>query len=171
MSKTIVSELRARAKPWPRGNRYEDFHEGQDFTHHWGRTLSEADNTLFTALTMHYNPQHLNVEIARENGHMRGIPMTPMLVFTTVFGMSVEDLSEGGGPFLGVENCVYGVPVFPGDTLSATSRVISVRESAKRPDFGIVTWATRGTNQHGEEVIRFERSNLVSRRKSVEDSR
>ncbi|WP_407495824.1 MaoC family dehydratase [Pseudooceanicola sp. MF1-13] len=168
MTKEIVADLKARAKLWPRGNRYEDFSEGRSFTHHWGRTVTEADNTLFTTLTMNYNPQYFNAEIAKENGHDRGCPVNPLLVFNTVFGLSVEDLSEGGGPFLGVDKCVYGVPVYPGDTLSASSKVLSARESGKRPDFGIVTWATVGLNQRGEEVIRFERSNLVRKRQSEE---
>ncbi|MGB3246750.1 MAG: MaoC family dehydratase [Sulfitobacter sp.] len=168
MTDTIVADLKSRAKPWPRGNRYEDFSGGLTFTHHWGRTLGEVDNTLFTTLTMNYNPQYLNGEIAKANGFENGIPINPLLVFNTVLGMSVEDLSEGGGPFLGVDKCVYGVPVYPGDTLTATSVVISARESSKRPKFGIVTWATRGVNQRGDEVIRFKRSNLIGKRKSEE---
>ena len=160
----MVTDLKSRARLWPRGNTFEDFTIGRTFTHHWGRTLGEIDNTLFTTLTLHYNPQYLNAEVAGANGHDRGRPINPLLVFNTVFGLSVEDLSEGGGPFLGVDECVYGVPVYVGDTLTATSEVISARESDKRPNFGIVTWATRGLNQDGEEAIRFRRSNLVRRR-------
>ena len=165
MTDIIVADLKSRAELWPRGNRFEDFSENQTFIHHWGRTLNAADNTLFTTLTMNYNPQYLNAGIARTNGFERGIPINPLLVFNTVFGMSVEDLSEGGGPFLGVDKCVYGTPVHAGDTLTAISTVVSARESGKRPEYGIVTWATRGMNQHSEEVIRFERTNLVSKRK------
>lgn len=164
MTISSVEDLKARAKPWPRGNVFEDFSTGRTFTHHWGRTLSEADSILFTTLTLHYNPQYLNAEIAKANGDDRGCPINPYLVFNTVFGLSVEDLSEGGGPFLGVDDCVFGVPVHAGDTLVASSEVISARESEKRPEFGIVTWATRGLNQRGEEVVRFRRSNLVRRR-------
>jgi len=170
MTDATVADLKARARLWPRGNHLEDFTEGRSFVHHWGRTLTEADNTLFTTLTLNYNPLYLNAEIARENGYDGGCPINPLLVFNTVFGISVEDLSEGGGPFLGVDNCVYGVPVYPGDTLTSSSRVLSARESGKRPDFGIVTWATRGLNQRGEEVIRFERSNLVRKRNAEEQT-
>lgn len=158
-----VEDLKSRARLWPRGNTFEDFTIGRAFTHHWGRTLTEMDSTLFTTLTLHYNPQYLNTEVAAANGHERGCPINPLLVFNTVFGLSVEDLSEGGGPFLGVDDCIYGEPVYAGDTLTASSEVISARESDKRPDFGIVTWATRGLNQNGQEVIRFRRSNLVRR--------
>ncbi|MAS45303.1 MAG: dehydratase [Rhodobacteraceae bacterium] len=160
---TVVARLKAEAKPWPRGNRYEDFSPGRDFAHHWGRTVTEADNTLFSILTLNYNPQYTNAEMARANGHP-ATPVNPLLVFNTVFGLSVEDLSEGGGPFLGVEDCEYLAPVFPGDTLTARSRVVDARESDKRPAFGIVTWATQGFNQRGEEVIRFRRTNLVRKR-------
>lgn len=158
-----VGDLKSRARLWPRGNTFEDFTIGRAFTHHWGRTLTQMDSTLFTTLTLHYNPQYLNSEVAVANGHDRGCPINPLLVFNTVFGLSVEDLSEGGGPFLGVDECVYGETVYAGDTLTASSEVISARESDKRPDFGIVTWATRGLNQNGQEVIRFRRSNLVRR--------
>ncbi|OWU84185.1 dehydratase [Oceanicola sp. 22II-s10i] len=160
MSEDIVNRLKSEATYWTRGNRYGDFHEGLHFDHHWGRTITEGDNTLFTVLTMHYNPRYTNAEAARAEGHDT-TPVNPLLVFNTVFGLTVEDCSEGGGPFLGVDDLVYGAPVYPGDTVYATSDTVDCRESEKRPAFGIVTWATRGVNQRGEEVIRFRRTNLV----------
>ncbi len=70
-----------------------------------------------------------------------------MLVFNTVFGLSVEDLSEGGGPFLGVDACTFVKPVYVGDTLIARSTVLNARESKGQAGYGIVTWHTVGTNQ------------------------
>jgi len=87
-----------------------------------------------------------------------------MLVFLTVFGLSVEDLSEAGGLFLGVEDLTFARPVYPGDTLTAESTVLDKRDSGSRPDTGIVTWQTRGHNQQGEEVIDFKRTNFVAKR-------
>ena len=159
----IVARLKAGAKLRARGNRYEDFEPGRAFSHHWGRTVTEADNTLFSVLTLHYNPQYTNAAAAQAQGHP-GVPVNPLLVFNTVFGLSVEDLSEGGGPFLGVDELEYLRPVYPGDTLCASSVVVARRLSSNRPGFGIVTWQTRGTNQKGEEVIVFKRSNLVKNR-------
>ena len=86
-----------------------------------------------------------------------------MLVLCTVVGLSVEDLSEAGGPFLGVDECAFHRPVYPGDTLSASSTVVSARESESRPQFGIVTWRTEGRNQRGELVVDYRRSNLVAK--------
>ncbi len=159
----IVARLKSEARLRVRGNRYEDFEPGRAFTHHWGRTVSEADNTLFSVLTLHYNLQYTNAAVAEASGHPR-IPVNPLLVFNTVFGLSVEDLSEGGGPFLGVDELSYGQPVYPGDTLYASSEVVARRLASNRPGYGIVTWHTRGTNQRGEAVIEFKRSNLVRTR-------
>lgn len=159
----VVDRLKAEATLRARGNRFEDFTVGRRFVHHWGRTIGESDNRLFSILTLHYNPHYTNVEFARAHGHPT-TPVNPLLVFNTVFGLSVEDLSEGGGPFLGVNALEYHRPVYPGDTLRASSEVIAARRSDKRPGFGIVTWRTLGTNQRDEPVVGFERTNLVRAR-------
>lgn len=145
-----------------RGHVYEDFTDGRVFEHALSKTVLESENALFTTLTMHYNPSYLDRVVARERG-FREIPVNPLLVFNLVFGLTVEELSEGGGPFLGIENLEYGVPVYPGDTLRARSTVVSARPSGKHEDFGIVTWETEGRNQDGGRVVRYRRSNLVRR--------
>ena len=160
---STVARLHADAKLRPRGNRYEDFEPGRHFVHHWGRTVTAADNTLFSTLTLHYNPHYTNQAFAVAHGHPT-TPVNPLLVFNTVFGLSVEDLSEGGGPFLGVDELSYLQTVYPGDTLYARSEVVARRLASNRPGYGIVTWHTRGANQKGEEVITFKRTNLVKTR-------
>ncbi|MGB4862367.1 MAG: MaoC family dehydratase [Tepidiformaceae bacterium] len=152
----------SEAIKWRKGNHFEQFTIGQEFTHHWGRTINEGDNSLFSSLTLSYNPAYFNAEFAKAHGHPSA-QVNPMLVFTTVFGLSVEDLSEAGGLFLGVDDLTYGVPVYPGDTLTASSTVTDMRESESRPESGIVTWHTRGENQRGEQVIEFHRTNFVAR--------
>jgi len=143
-----------------RGHAFEDFEVGRVFEHHWGRTITEADTVLFSTLTLSYNPLYFNAEHARRCGHP-AIVVNPMLVFTTVLGLSVEDLSEAGGPFLGVDELAFHEPVHPGDTLSARSEVVAARASESRPNTGIVTWRTEGRNQRDELVVEFRRSNLV----------
>ncbi len=90
--------------------------------------------------------------------------MSPLLVFSIVLGLSVEDLSESGGPFLGADAIDFKAPVFPGDTLFAASTVLSHRPSASRPEYGIVEWQTTGHNEHNSMVISFRRTSLVRRR-------
>ena len=88
-----------------------------------------------------------------------------MLVFNTVFGLSVQDLSEAGGMFLGIEDLTFHEPVYPGDTLTASSEVLDCRDSRSDPRHGIATWHTRGFNQRDELVIDFKRTNLVRKEK------
>lgn len=148
-----------------RGHQYEDFAVGQVWPHHWGRTLTEGDNVIFSTATCNWNPMHLNIEYARAHGHP-AVVVNPMLVLCTVVGMSVEDLSEGGGPFLGVNDCTFHRPVYPGDTITARSTVEEMRTSASRPDTGIVTWHTEAANQRGELVLDYRRTNLVAMREA-----
>ncbi len=160
------ADFRARAVLKPKGLLYEDFVPGRHFKHHWGRTLNEGDNSLFSTLTLHYNPLYFNLEYAKAHGHKQ-VVVNPYLVFTTVFGLTVEDFSEAGGAFLGLEELTFERPVYAGDTLRAESEVVSRRESEKNPGQGIVTWSTQGFNQRDERVIAFKRTNLVNRRSAA----
>lgn len=159
----MSEDIKSRARRIPKGNHYEDFDLGRVFEHHWGRTINEGDNSLFTTLTLSYNPLYFNADYARKQGHPK-IVANPMLVFTTVFGLSVEDLSEAGGLFLGVDNLTFHRRVYPGETLVARSTVVDKRESESRPESGIVTWHTEGFNGRGQRVIDFRRTNFVSKR-------
>ena len=153
-------DFRTKAVLMTKGHRFEDFQEGQVFHHHWGRTITDGDNTLFSTQTLSFNPLYLNEPYARSHGHPAMV-VNPLLVFNTTFGMSVEDLSEGGGFFLGVDDCVFIKPLHVGDTLVARSTVVSKRESKSNNTAGIVTWFTEGFNQHEEKVIEFKRTNFV----------
>lgn len=136
---------------------------GRVFEHHWGRTIHASDNLNFTTQTLAFNPIYFNRDVAQTAGH-RDEVINPMLVFSVVFGLSVEDLSEAGGPFLGGTSLEYHRDVYPGETLTASSTVIEARTSESRPNVGIVTWDTVGRDSGGEPVISFRRTNLVKRR-------
>lgn len=146
-----------------RGGLYEDFPEGRVFDHHWGRTFTPHDSILYSNLTMQYNPMYTNAEYARRLGY-EGLVVNPLLVWTTALGLTVEDLSEAGGPFLGVDDLVFHRPVYAGDTIYARSVVLSRRESASRPGWGIVEWRTTCVNQRGEPVLEYRRRNLSRKR-------
>lgn len=145
------------------GRRYEDFSDVQVLSHHWGRTITRADNVAFCTATCNWNPLYLNEVFARAQGHP-DVVVNPMLVMCTAVGLSVEDLSEAGGPFLGVDGARFHRFVHPGDTITATSRVLERRESASRPGTGIVTWRTEVHNQRDEVVLEYRRTNLVAKR-------
>ena len=153
----------AKAELRRKGHFFEDFEVGRVFAHHWGRTLNEGDNSLFSTLTLHFNPLYFNAEYARAHGHP-GVVLNPLLVFNVVFGLSVEDLSEGGGAFLGVDELTFHQPVYPGSTLTARSTVVERRDTKSYPEMGIVTWHTEGFNEAGVRVVDYRRTNLVNRR-------
>lgn len=109
---------------WPliaRGTSFEDHVVGRVFDHHWGRTVHASDNIAFTTQTLGFNPVHFNRDAATAAGHPDEV-VNPLLVFAIVFGLSVEDLSEDGGPFLGAKDIRYLRQVYPGETLYAHER-------------------------------------------------
>lgn len=117
------------------------------------------DALWYATFSLQYNPIYTNKEAAIDAG-FRGVVVHPVFVFTTALGLSVEDLSEAGGPFLGVDDVRHFAPVYPGDTIYAHSEVISRRLTASRPGWGIVEWATHAVNQDGHRVVEYRRRNL-----------
>ena len=141
-------------------NHYEDFLPGRWFDHRWGRTIGESEAIDFATTCLIHEPGLFNRDYARQLGY-RDLLVSPHLVYATVLGMSVADLSESGGPFLGSDKVAFDVPVHPGDTLYASSAVVTRRPSRSKSGFGVVEWRTIAVNQYGERVLSFQRRNLV----------
>jgi itaconyl-CoA hydratase len=146
-----------------RGRFYEDFSVGARFQHHWGRTITEGEASLFTTWTMNFNPLYFNRIYAQSLGHPT-TPVNPLLAMNVVFGLSVEDLSEQALAHLGYWGMKFQEPVYPGDTLFAESEVLSLRPSESKSDRGIVHVRTQGLNQEGRAVLQYERKILVKKR-------
>jgi itaconyl-CoA hydratase len=162
-----TEDFRQKAVFRSRGHLYEDFEVGQKFVHHWGRTITESDTVLFSTLLMHFNPLYFNRDYAKAHGHP-DIVINPHLLFNVVLGLSVEDCSEIGGPFLGVYDLVYDRPIYPGTTVVARSTTVEKRLSGSDPKNGIVTWRTEGFDSEGKRIVGFRRANLIRRRNPEE---
>jgi itaconyl-CoA hydratase len=145
------------------GRYYEDFTAGDTYKHWPGRTLTAADNTWFTLLTMNQHPIHFDEEYAKSTEFGKPL-VNSTLTLAVVVGMSVRDVSQNAVANLGWTDIVMPAPVFNGDTLYAESTVLEKRESKSRPRQGIVTVATRAWKQDGTTVMTFKRSVLVPRR-------
>lgn len=145
------------------GRYYEEFAVGDIYEHRPGRTISEADNTWFTLLTMNTHPMHFDAEYARHSEFGRCIVCSPLTVAILV-GMSVTDVSQKAIANLGWTDIKMTHPLFAGDTLTGESEVLARRESKSRPNAGLVTVLTRGFNQDGTVVCTFERTILVAKR-------
>ena len=155
---------------WHKARYFDEFEVGQVLEHHWGRTLTQSDNLTFTTATLGFNPLYFNADHARECGHGECV-INPFLVLLTTIGLSVQDLSEAGGAFLGLDHVQFGLAVYPEETLSAESVVIDLRPSKSREGHGIVTWRTTGSVGSGVRrrvAVELERSNLLPTRATAE---
>lgn len=151
------------------GRLYEDFEVGAVYRHWPGRTISEADNSWFTLLTMNTHPLHFDGEYAA--GTRFGRPLVnSCLTLSIVVGMSVRDVSQAAIANLGFDSVELPAPVFNGDTLYASSTVLEKRVSRSDPSQGIVKVRTIGANQGGVEVLRLERAVLVPVRRASPSS-
>jgi acyl dehydratase len=145
------------------GRHFEDFVVGDIYEHRPGRTITQTDNIWFTLLTMNTHPMHFDEEFAKHSEFGRCIVCSPFTVALMV-GMSVTDVSQKAIANLGWGDIRMTHPLFAGDTLYSHSEVLHKRESSSRPNAGIVTVKTTGTNQDGKVVCTFERTILVARR-------
>src|SRR5688572_11935318 len=145
------------------GRYFEEFEVGQCFKHWPGRTISEADNTWFSLLTMNQHPLHIDGAYAAATQHGQRLVVGP-LVFSIVVGMSVADISGRAIANLEYEQIRHVLPVFHGDTIYAESQILEKRESRTKPDRGVVHVETRGFNQRGETVLTLRRRVLVPKR-------
>lgn len=146
------------------GKYFEELEIGATFEHQPGRTVTETDNLLFSALTLNPQPLHLDAEFAATTQHGR-ILVNSIFTLGLVVGLSVGDTTLGttlGN--LGFDKTTFPNPVFIGDTIRVTSRVLDKRESRSRPDRGIVTFEHQGINQRGEVVCSCVRGAMMMRR-------
>jgi len=145
------------------GRYYEDFVVGHVYEHRPGRTITDADNVWFTLLTMNTHPAHFDYEFAKKTEFEKPLVCSPLTVALMV-GMSVSDVSQKAVANLGWDNIRMSKPLFCGDTLYTESEVLEKRESASRPQQGIVTVKSTGKNQHGDIVCTFNRTMLIWKR-------
>ncbi len=146
------------------GKYYEELEVGQHFKHALGRTVTEMDNVLFSALTMNTQPLHLNEDFSSHTEFGRRL-VNGIFILGLVVGLGVADLTEGTiVATVGYDRVVSPKPVFHGDTIYAESEVLEKRESKSRPDAGIVRFKHRGRKQDGTIVIEFERTALFLKR-------
>jgi len=143
---------------------YEDLEIGQRIRHTQGRTVTEADNVLFCALTMNTQPLHMNEDFAAHTPFGRRI-VNGIFTLGLVVGLTVADLTEGTIlANLSYEQVVHPNPVFHGDTLYAESEVLDKRLSQSRPNVGIVRLKHIGRKADGTVVIELERTVMFLRK-------
>jgi acyl dehydratase len=151
-------------RPEPaRGRWFEELPVGLVVRHAVTRTVTEADNVLFTTLTMNPQPLHLDEEFAAGTEFGRRL-VNSLFTLGLMVGLTVADLTLGTTVAnLGFERVEFPHPLFHGDTIRVESEVVTARPSTSRPGQGVVTFEHRAYSQRGDVVARAVRSALMHR--------
>ncbi|MFJ4016647.1 MaoC family dehydratase [Microbacterium sp. NPDC090014] len=145
-----------------RGLFFEEFVTDARYLHRPGRTATEADNVLFTTLTMNTQALHLDAAFADGQQPFGARLINSMWTLSTMVGASVAQLTQGTlVAQLGLGEIAFPHPLFAGDTLYTESVVVDKRLSTSRAGQGIVTIAHTGRNQDGTVVATATRTVLV----------
>ncbi len=146
------------------GRWFEDLTPGLVIDHAIRRTVTEADNTFFSVMTMNPQPLHLDETFAAESEFGARL-VNSLFTLSLLVGISVHETTLGttvGN--LGFQDVAFPAPVFHGDTIRAQTEVVAARGSSSRPDQGIVTFEHRAYNQRDVLVARCRRAALMHRR-------
>ncbi|HCJ48287.1 MAG TPA: dehydratase [Microbacterium sp.] len=144
-----------------RGLYFDELDEGAVYVHSPGRTVTEADNVLFTTLTMNTQSLHLDAAWAEQTEFGERL-VNSMFTLSTLVGLSVAQLTQGTiVANLGFSDVAFPAPVRHGDTLYAETLIAGKRLSSSRPGQGIVEFAHTARNQHGTVVATARRSTLM----------
>jgi 2-methylfumaryl-CoA hydratase len=144
------------------GHFFEDFRLGQSIAHATPRTVTAGDVALYGALYGGRFAVQSSDAFARRVGYP-GAPVDDLLVFHIVFGKTVPDISLNAVANLGYAGCRFLAPVYPGDTLSAASEIIGLKENSNRKT-GIVYVRSAGYRQDGVRVVEYVRWVMVRKR-------
>jgi len=153
-----------------RGLYYDELEQGVVYRHRPGRTLTEADDVLFSTLTMNHQALHLDAAWAATQPFGQRL-VNSMMTLSTLVGLSVGQVTQGTiVANLGFREVEFPRPLFHGDTLYAETEVVEKRLSASRPGQGVVTLEHRGYDQRGQLVARAVRTALFWTRAAHEES-
>ena len=145
------------------GKYFEELQIDMVFEHQPHRTITETDNLLFSTMTHNPQPLHIDAEFAAASQHGQRL-VNSLFTLGLIIGLSVGDTTLGttiGN--LGMEKTEFPNPVFIGDTLRSTTRIVDRRESKSKPDRGIVWFEHIGSNQRGEVVCECLRKGMMLR--------
>ena len=143
------------------GRYFDEWTVGDRMTHQPGRTVTETDNLMFSAMTHNMQPLHLDAEYARAS-EFGQILVNSTFTFSLAVGLSIADTTVGTlVANLGFDKVVTPKPTFIGDTLTCHTEVVEKRESKSRPGQGIVVFKHELTNQRGEIALSMLRTVLM----------
>ena len=152
--------------PHPRGGLYfEDFIVGETFRHRLTRTVTQMDNMLFSNMTLNPQPLHIDAHFCATETEWGRPLMNSFFTLGLLVGISVNDTTNGTTVAnLGMSDVRFPNPLFEGDSVNATTEVLSKRESKSRPDVGLVELLHRAYQQDGKLVAQCTRTAMMRKR-------
>lgn len=135
-----------------------------------------ADN--IKAFARQFDPQPFHLDEAAGRASLFGglaasgwhVGSVCMRMLVDQAGRDAEEAARRGekiavwGPSPGFRELKWLKPVLAGDTVTYASEVVARRESASRPEWGILEARNTGTNQRGELVYSMLATAFVPRR-------
>jgi len=147
------------------GRYFDEFEVGQVFRHAIRRTLTEADNVLFSALTHNPAPLHIDREYMRTQSEFKEPLINSFFTLGLIVGISIHETTLGTTVAnLGLTDVRFPAPLFAGDTVHVETEVVAMRPSRSRPHNGILTLEHRGYNQRDVLVAVCRRNVLMLRK-------
>lgn len=147
------------------GKHFEEFEAGQEFNHPIRRTVTEMDNTLFSALTYNPQPIHIDRHFCETETEFGQPLMNSYFTLGLAIGIAVSDIALGTTiANLGMTEVRFPAPVFHGDTLHVATKVLGKRESSSRPEAGILEFQHDMFNQDDTLVATCKRQVLMRKR-------
>jgi len=144
---------------------FDEFEEGQTFEHAIRRTVTEADNILFSTMTHNPQPLHIDRHFAETQSEFGQPLVNSLFTLGLMIGITVADTTLGTTiANLGMEGVKFPAPVFHGDTVHVTTKVISKRESKSRPEAGIIEFEHQAFNQNDVLVATCRRQAFMKRK-------
>lgn len=146
---------------------FEEFDSGMVIEHQTRRTVTEADNITFCAMTLNLAPLHLDAEYAKDSIYGQRI-VNSLYTLGLVTGISMQDTTQGttmGN--LGFSDVQFPKPLFHGDTVRVRTEIVEKRESKSRPNAGIVTFRHYGIKQNGDIVCDCTRAGLMFKKSAL----
>lgn len=141
---------------------FEDYHVGQVLHHATPRTLNDGDIAMYQAL---YGPRFAlqSSSLFAAGLDFQDPPLDDLLLFHTVFGKTVPDLSLNAIANLGYAEGRFFNRCASGDTIDAVSEVIGLKENSNGKS-GIVWVRTKGFGRDDDPVLEYVRWVMIRKR-------
>lgn len=133
-----------------------------------GRTITQAEVSMFAGVSGDFNQIHMNHEYAGE-GPFRQPIAHGLLVLSVASGLGIYTPKTNTVAFLSIENWEFLKPVFFGDTIYVQNTVVAL-EPRSRGRRGVVTWTKKVLNQKGQVVQQGTTKTMIKSKNVAEES-